>query len=212
MKPIRSMASFVYWCSIVCSFNIIFFFSGCLCLHWRWHHSNLQLPLAKRSIKMITYPKDTLLLPKPTAIHDHQKFVNRRICRWTLSVPVWACLTFHDTVQTIIIMYLKEWLTGTVFRRRTLCVATSFEGTFHVIQRATIWTDSHILCRYLHSLSSHLINLCVCSEIIKNKTLQFLSKTLPYLKSEIDSIPKVARFVKPSEFFKKWVDSETWLN
>ncbi|OTF73328.1 hypothetical protein BLA29_006591 [Euroglyphus maynei] len=39
-------------------------------------------------------------------------------------------------------------------------------------------------------------------ELIKNKTLQYLSKTLPYLKEEIDNIPKVARFVKPSEFFE----------
>ncbi|KAH9413746.1 hypothetical protein DERP_012079 [Dermatophagoides pteronyssinus] len=39
-------------------------------------------------------------------------------------------------------------------------------------------------------------------ELIKNKTLQYLSKTLPYLKEEIDNVPKVARFVKPSEFFE----------
>ncbi|KPM04069.1 hypothetical protein QR98_0025080 [Sarcoptes scabiei] len=40
------------------------------------------------------------------------------------------------------------------------------------------------------------------SELIKNKTLQYLSKTLPYLKDEIENVPKVARFVKPSEFFE----------
>lgn len=44
------------------------------------------------------------------------------------------------------------------------------------------------------------------SELIKNKTLQYLSKTLPYLKDEIENVPKVARFVKPSEFFEKLVE------
>lgn len=32
-----------------------------------------------------------------------------------------------------------------------------------------------------------------CSELIKNKTLQFLARSLPFLKQDISNIPKVAK-------------------
>jgi len=34
-------------------------------------------------------------------------------------------------------------------------------------------------------------------ELIKNKTLHFLSRSLPFLKDDIDSIPKVVKLTKP---------------
>lgn len=35
------------------------------------------------------------------------------------------------------------------------------------------------------------------SELIKNKTLHFLARSLPFLKDDIDSIPKVVKLSKP---------------
>lgn len=41
------------------------------------------------------------------------------------------------------------------------------------------------------------LNLFISSELIRNQTLQFLSKTLPILKAD-DTLPKVAQIL-PSE-------------
>ena len=37
----------------------------------------------------------------------------------------------------------------------------------------------------------------VTSELIKNKTLHFLARALPFLKDDMDSIPKVVKLTKP---------------